>query len=141
MVPWSLRLAADGGGIDVLSQRFVRAAVTLDDVLARGVGQRAVVTTSTGEVRGVLRAVDRHALAIDVDGALVVVRRDDQAQAVRIDGAAVGATTATAFATVKAQAPGRHTLTASYLVDDLRGRRRTPRSSTTTAASSSAPRR
>jgi hypothetical protein len=106
----------------VTEQRFVPGAATPDDIIARRIGEQVSVTTAKGEVVGVLRAVDKDSIVLEVGtGAqrqLRVLHRDGFVQDVKLapGGAPAKPSLAVRLATAK---PGKQTVEVSYRTDGL----------------------
>lgn len=77
----------------IADQRFLPAAATPTEILARHVGESVTATTPRGDVAGVVRAVDDQVIAIETGAGdqrhLEVMRRDTYVQDLRL---AAGAT-------------------------------------------------
>ncbi len=106
----------------VAEQRFVPGAATPDDILGRRVGESITVGTVKGDVVGVLRAVDKDSLVVEVGtGAqrqLRVLHRDGFVQDVKLapGGAPAKASLAVRLQTAK---PGKQTVEISYRTEGL----------------------
>ncbi len=106
----------------VVEQRFVPGAATPDDILGRRVGEPVTVGTAKGEIVGILRAVDKDSLVVEVGtGArrqLRVLRRDGFVQDVKL---APGGPPAKASLAVRLQTarPGNQTVEISYRTEGL----------------------
>jgi hypothetical protein len=100
----------------LVEQRFTPGAATPTAVIARHIGESVTAVTPKGDVVGVLRSVDAHAIAIEVgagDQRRLQVLRRDYVQDLRLplgpgtDRGSLGLKLATKI-------PGKHTLELSY---------------------------
>jgi hypothetical protein len=108
----------------VLEQRFVPAAATPTELLARHLGASITVVTPRGEVSGALRAVDDQVLVVEVGAGeqrhLQVLRRDGYVQEVRLPARASPAGDPPSLVwRVRTTKPGKHTVELSYRADGL----------------------
>lgn len=107
----------------VTAQRFVAAADSPDDALARAIGKAVVVTTTAGELSGVLRAVDHTTLVIEqgrgAELTVTALRRAGNVLRVSLPAGTGAAATPTLRAAVKTSKPGRQTLETTYLTPGL----------------------
>ncbi|HEY1814318.1 MAG TPA: DUF4139 domain-containing protein [Kofleriaceae bacterium] len=86
--PASVQLRGVNEPIAVNEQRFVPGATTIEEVMARHVGEQVTVTTPKGDVTGTLRAVDPLAIVVETAGGLRVLRRDGYVLDVKLPGGA-----------------------------------------------------
>ncbi len=117
-----LRSLTDPGGITITEQRFVPGASTPDEILARHVGDPVTILTAKGEVTGVLRSVDTHALVLEVgnDDArqLQILRRDSYVQGIRLPVGKKSDKPSLVWR-IGAKKPGKHRVEVSYRAEGL----------------------
>ncbi len=118
-----VRSVTDPGGFVVSAQRFTAGATSPDDALSRAIGKEVVVTTTAGDLSGVLRAVDRTTLVLEQGSGAelktTVLRRAGNVLRVALPAGGGAAATPTMRATVKTAKPGRQTLETTYLTPGL----------------------
>jgi hypothetical protein len=117
-----LRSLTDPGGLAIGEQRFVPGASTPDEILARHVGDSVTITTPKGELTGVLRSADAHALVVEVGTGdarrLQIVRRDGYVQDIRLPAGKSVARPSLVWR-LAAKKPGKHTIEVTYRADGL----------------------
>lgn len=104
----------------VAEQRFVPAAATPTELIARHIGGSITVVTAKGDVTGVLRAADDHVIVLETGTGdqkrVSVMRRDGYVLDVRLPGGATGPSLAWKIATKQ---PGKHAIELTYRADGL----------------------
>ena len=117
-----LRSLTDPGGLAVSEQRFMPAANTPDEILARHIGDQVTIVTAKGEVTGTLRSVDPQALVLEVGTAaqrkLQVMRRDGYVQDIRMP-AGKGLDKPSLAWRLATKKPGKHNIELTYRADGL----------------------
>lgn len=119
------RSLTDPKGTSVVEQRYAYDLGSPEKLIRRYLGKQVTVTTSKGEVAGVLRGIDAESLVIEsgtgAGRAVEIIRRGDHLLDVRLAaGDEALATVPTLVWKVVSKKPGKQQVEVSYRTDGLR---------------------
>lgn len=119
------RSLTDGKGTNVVEQRYAYDLGSPEKLMRRYVGKQVTVTTSKGEISGVLRGIDAESLVIESGSgatrAVEIVRRGDHLLDIKLAaGDDALATEPTLVWRVQSKKPGSQAVEVSYRTDGLR---------------------
>jgi hypothetical protein len=119
------RSVTDAKGTSVVEQRFAYDLGSPDKLMSRYIGKTVTVTTTRGEVSGILRSVDAEALVIETGTgsarAVEILRRGENLLDIKLSAGDDGlATVPTLIWKVVSKKPGKQSVEVSYRTDGLR---------------------
>lgn len=119
------RSLSDAKGTSVVEQRYAYDLGSPEKLMRRYIGKQVTVTTSKGEVAGILRGIDSESLVIESGSgktrAVEIIRRGDNLLDVKLAaGDAELATEPTLVWKVVSKKPGKQQIEVSYRTDGLR---------------------
>lgn len=119
------RSLSDSKGTSVVEQRYAYDLGSPEKLMRRYIGKSVTVTTSKGEVSGVLRGIDADSLVIESGSgksrAVEIIRRGENLLDVKLAaGDAELATEPTLVWKVVSKKPGKQNIEVSYRTDGLR---------------------